>query len=61
MSQITKITLDVKEVAALIGVSTGSVYAMVREGQIPTVRIRNRVLFHRDVIESWLRGEQQRA
>lgn len=61
MSQITKITLDVKEVAQLIGVSSNSIYTMVAQKQIPHVRVRSRVLFHRDVIESWVRGEQQKA
>lgn len=58
---MTKITLEVKEVAELIGVSPTTIYNMAREGQIPHVRVRARILFHRDVIESWLRGEQQPA
>lgn len=52
-----KITLDVKEAAALLGVSTACIYNMVRENQIPHIRIRKRVLFHRDKVESWLKGE----
>ncbi|MGG1661742.1 helix-turn-helix domain-containing protein [Brevibacillus sp. NRS-1366] len=52
-----KITLSVNEVAELIDVSTACVYNMVRDKQIPHVRIRGRILFHRDIIEKWLRGE----
>jgi excisionase family DNA binding protein len=54
---MNKITLDVKEVAAMVGVSTACVYNMVREGQIPFVRVRKRILFHRDKVEAWLKGE----
>jgi excisionase family DNA binding protein len=54
---MSKITLDVKETASLVGVSTDSIYKMVREKQIPFVQVRKRILFHREKIESWLRGE----
>lgn len=56
---MTKITLTVAEAAELIGVSQTTVYTMAREKQIPHTRVRGRILFHRDVIESWLRGELQ--
>ncbi|AZS14568.1 helix-turn-helix domain-containing protein [Paenibacillus lutimineralis] len=56
-----RITLTVSEAAQLIGVSQTTVYAMAREGQIPHARVRNRILFHRDVIEAWLRGEHLQA
>ena len=56
-----KITLTVQEAAHLIGVSTTTIYTMVREGQIPHVRVRGRILFHRDTIEKWLSGELQAA
>lgn len=59
MNQNKKITLTVKEAAELIGVSSTLVYAMVREKQIPHARVRSKILFHKDVIESWLRGEKQ--
>ena len=37
-------------------VSTDTLYAMVQDKQIPYVRIRRRILFHKDVIEDWVRG-----
>ncbi|MGN7169298.1 helix-turn-helix domain-containing protein [Paenibacillus cellulositrophicus] len=52
-----KITLTVVEAAELIGVSQTTIYTMARENQIPHARVRGRILFHREVIESWLRGE----
>lgn len=56
MTEITRQTLDVKEVAALVGVSTACIYNMVRENQIPCKKVRKRLLFHRDTIEQWLKG-----
>ncbi|MBB6692334.1 helix-turn-helix domain-containing protein [Cohnella xylanilytica] len=50
-------TVDVKTAAELMGVSTGTIYTMVRENQLPHVKVRGRILFHRENIELWLRGE----
>jgi len=55
-----KITLTVNEVAAMLGVSITTVYTMVREGgQIPHFKVRGKILFNREVIEQWTRGEYQ--
>lgn len=52
-----KITLDVKELSALLGVSTATIYTMVRTEEIPFVKVRGRILFNKEVIEAWTRGE----
>ncbi|WP_068778206.1 helix-turn-helix domain-containing protein [Paenibacillus sp. GM2] len=52
-----KITLNVIEAAELVGVSTATIYKMAREEQIPHIKIRSRILFHREVIENWLRSQ----
>ncbi|MES1052953.1 helix-turn-helix domain-containing protein [Bacillus thuringiensis] len=49
-----KMTLTVKEVAELLGVSLTTVYLMVRMDEIPYARIRGKILFHRPTIETWL-------
>lgn len=49
-----KITLTVSEAASLIGVSDMTVYTMVKLKEIPHVRIRNKILFYRPIIERWL-------
>lgn len=49
-----KVTLTVKEVAELLGVSLTTVYSMTRMSEIPHVRIRGKILFHRPTIETWL-------
>jgi excisionase family DNA binding protein len=58
---MTKVTLNVTEVAELMGVHRNTVYKLANEGQIPCVRVRDRILFHKDVIEAWLRGEYNLA
>lgn len=55
----TKITLNVSEAAELIGVSPTTIYSMVRNKEIPHAKVRSRIIFHRDVIDKWLRGEEK--
>lgn len=57
MEETEAITLSVKKVAALIGVSTATVYTMARLGEIPHKKVRSRILFHRPTIEQWLMNE----
>lgn len=51
---MNKLTLSVKEVSAFLGVSQGTIYSMVRAGEIPYIKIRGRVLFHQKLIEEWV-------
>ncbi|OAB32993.1 helix-turn-helix domain-containing protein [Paenibacillus glacialis] len=50
-----KVTYTVIELSELLGISTDTVYTMVRERQIPHLRIRRRVIFYKETIEEWLR------
>lgn len=59
VQQIEKITLNVKEVCVLLDVSTTTIYAMVRMNEIPHFKVRGKILFNRDIIEAWTRGEYQ--
>jgi len=56
---IEKITLDTSEVSKLLGVSRTTIYTMARESQIPHFKVRGKILFNRDVIEAWTRGEYE--
>ncbi|MGQ7890654.1 helix-turn-helix domain-containing protein [Paenibacillus sp. WC2504] len=53
-----KIAFSVKDLSSYLGVSQDSIYAMVRDEQIPYVRIRRRILFHKDSIDVWLQSKQ---
>lgn len=57
--KMQKITLTVNEVSALLGVSTTTIYTMVRLGEIPHARIRSKIVFHRPTVEAWLSGSHQ--
>lgn len=49
-----KAVYTVKELSEYLGVCADSIYTMVRENQIPHVRIRRRILFHKEEIISWI-------
>lgn len=51
-----KAFFSVMELSDYLGVSTDSIYTMVRENQIPHVRVRRRILFHKHAIDSWIQG-----
>ncbi|MEX2459716.1 MAG: helix-turn-helix domain-containing protein [Paenibacillaceae bacterium] len=47
-------TLTVPDVAQLLGVSTVTIYSLVREQRIPHLRIRSRILFRLESITEWM-------
>ena len=49
-----KITLTVREVSELLGLSLTTIYSMVRLGEIPHARVKGKILFHRPTVETWL-------
>jgi len=49
-----KAVFSVSELSDYLGVSTDCIYTMVRENQIPYVRVRRRILFYRESINSWI-------
>jgi len=51
------ITITPLEVAKMLGVSRATVYTMVREDQIPYFKVRGKILFNKDVIVMWTKGE----
>lgn len=51
-----RLTLTVKEVQKLLGLSRGLVYQAIQSGQIPSIRIGRRVLIPRAALEHILAG-----
>lgn len=49
-----KIILTVKEVSELLNVSLTTVYSLVRSGDIPSSRIKGKIVFHQPTIEIWI-------
>lgn len=56
-----RITLTVKEAADYIGVSKDLIYKLVRENDIPNVRVANRILFRKIAIDKWMQEKEQRS
>ncbi|MBW3647415.1 MAG: helix-turn-helix domain-containing protein [Actinobacteria bacterium] len=52
-----RMTLTVEEAARLLGVSRALAYELVRDGEIPSLRLRRRIVIPRRVIDALLRGE----
>ncbi|GIO35734.1 hypothetical protein J41TS12_05950 [Paenibacillus antibioticophila] len=49
-----KVTLNVKEVSEMIGISNTKIYEMARMNQIPHIKVGNRIIFHEDVLRDWM-------
>ncbi|CAM4019230.1 helix-turn-helix domain-containing protein [Mesobacillus zeae] len=53
-------TITAQEAADYIGVHIDTIYTMVRQKQIPHVRVRRRILFNRETIDSWMAEQESR-
>ncbi|MCY9579279.1 helix-turn-helix domain-containing protein [Paenibacillus alvei] len=51
---VRKVTLTVKEVSEMLGISSTKIYEMVRTKQIPCIKVGSRVVFHEDVLREWM-------
>ncbi|ASN05788.1 helix-turn-helix domain-containing protein [Virgibacillus necropolis] len=51
-------TLTVREVADYLGLHTDIIYAMVKEKQIPHLKIRRRILFTKQSIDLWIQDQE---
>jgi excisionase family DNA binding protein len=54
-------TMTVREVADLLGIARNSAYAAVQRGEIPSIRIGDRVLVPRRRLLEMLEGEREAA
>lgn len=54
-----RVTMTVKEVAEYLGVDEDAIYTMVREHQIPHIRIRRRIFFRRETLDAWMRQQEE--
>lgn len=54
-----RITITPLELSQLLGVSRATIYTMVRQNQIPHIKVRGKILFNRSVIIAWTKGEYE--
>lgn len=52
-----KLTFTVEETAKLLGISRGTAYDLVAQGEIPSIRLGRRILVPRVQLEKLLEGE----
>lgn len=51
-------TFTVQEVAEYLGVHQDTIYTMVRQKQIPHFRVRRRIFFNQNTIDSWIEKQE---
>ncbi len=52
-----RLTLTVTEAADMLGISRGMAYECVRTGELPSVRLRGRILIPRQKLNELLTGQ----
>jgi hypothetical protein len=60
MKPIERITMDMKDAAAYLGISTQIAYAEAKEGRLPIVRIRGRVLVVKPLLDEMIMEQARR-
>lgn len=53
-----KNTLDVKDAADYLQVSTDTIYDMVRKKEIPHFRVRRRIFFSKNTLDEWISQQE---
>jgi excisionase family DNA binding protein len=61
MHAVSLRTMRVEEAAKVLGIGRSLAYRLVRDGQIPHIRLGDRVLIPRDAIEEMLKGRSPLA
>ncbi|GAB7387420.1 hypothetical protein BSNK01_12560 [Bacillaceae bacterium] len=56
-----RVTLTVAEAAAYIGVCEDTIYTMVREKQIPHIRVRRRIFFRKESLDRWMAEQEMKG
>jgi excisionase family DNA binding protein len=51
-------TINVQEAAAFIGVSKDLVYQLVRQKDIPHLKVGKRILFRKESLERWMNNQE---
>jgi len=52
-----KQVMDIKELAAYLGIGRSTIYNLIRQKKIPASKIGKQYRFSKDVVDSWLRDK----
>jgi len=58
---MTRTTMTAEETANYLGVSIDTIYRMVRQKQIPHIRVRKRILFRVNSLDAWMSRQENEA
>ena len=53
--------LSVKQVSDFLNVSKSSIYNYAKDKEIPTIKIKGRLLFSQDALDKWIETKKQDA
>lgn len=53
-------TITAQEAAEYIGVHVDTIYTMVRQKEIPHIRVRRRILFNVNTLDAWMNQQEER-
>lgn len=54
-------TLTVPEAAQVIGICEDTLYEMIRQKQIPHIRVRRRIFLRHSTLLKWMESEENRS
>jgi len=54
-------TITAQEAADYIGVHIDTIYTMVRQKEIPHIRVRRRILFKTDTLDAWMNDQESNS
>lgn len=55
-----RLTMTVQETAEALGISRNSAYQLVRQGEIPSVRLGRRLVIPKQALTAWLERQAER-
>ena len=56
---MSKLIMNVKEVAQYLGVCPMTIYRFAKRGRIPAFRIGSDWRFHKDLVDNWIKDNSQ--
>ncbi|PTX47839.1 excisionase family DNA binding protein [Melghirimyces profundicolus] len=56
---MSKEVMNIEEAAQYLSISERTLYKMVKENRIPARKVGRQWRFHKDALDSWLKGEEK--
>lgn len=57
--QVQRVTFDVKEAAAYLGISTWLLYELIKRKEIHPIRAGHRYLFRQSGLDAWMNRQEE--